>query len=168
MTEYRVFVGLGSNLGERERFLQDAARRLGAIPGTSVVWFSSVFETDPYGKAEQPRFLNVAAEVTTSLDPPALLSALKGIETSLGRTKSERWGPREIDLDILLYDGLVYADEAVRVPHPELEHRRFVLVPLREIAPDLIHPVSGLTVEEMAAACRDQGRVVKTSFHIRP
>ena len=95
---------------------------------------------------------------------------MKRIEGVVGRTEGggERWGPREIDIDILLYDGLVYTDDAVTVPHAEMERRKFVLIPLREIAPELVHPVSGLTVEELAAACPDTGRVVKTSYHIRP
>jgi len=88
------------------------------------------------------------------------------IESAIGRSTGERWGPREIDIDLLVYDGVVYSDQGVTVPHPDLERRKFVLVPLREIAPDLVHPVSGLTAEEMAAACREGGRVVKTLHHI--
>ena len=166
MTMHRVFVGLGSNVGDRFKYLADAAKSLRALPETSVVWFSSVYETDAWGKTDQARFLNAACELNTTLPPPALLSALKQLEQSLGRTNYERWGPREIDLDILLYDGLAFEDEVVCVPHRDLEHRRFALVPLRDIAPDLIHPVNGLTVQDMAAACADQGRVVKTTYHI--
>lgn len=166
MTEYTAFLGLGSNLGERFHHLKDAAVALRSIPGTSVVWFSSVYETDAWGMKDQPRFLNAACEINTTLDPPALLTALKEIEIRLGRTSHEHWGPREIDLDILLYDGLVFEDADVCVPHRELSNRRFALVPLRDIAPDLIHPVTGLTVVEMAAACADQGRVVKSNHHI--
>ncbi len=167
MTTYRVFIGLGSNLGDRFKRIVDAAEALRQIPDSSVVWFSSVYEAEPWGKSDQPRFLNAVAEVTTTLEPPAMLEKLKGIETRLGRSvQTERWGPREIDLDILVYDGVVYEDHTVSVPHRDLEHRRFALVPLREIAGDLIHPVSGLTVNELAAACADQGRVVKTSYHI--
>jgi 2-amino-4-hydroxy-6-hydroxymethyldihydropteridine diphosphokinase len=144
----------------------EAATALRALPEISVVWFSAVYEADAWGKTDQPRFLNTACELNTTLKPPALLSALKQIEQTVGRTGHERWGPREIDLDILVYDGIVFEDETVCVPHRELEHRRFALVPLRDIAADVIHPVNGLTVQEMAAACADQGRVVRTSYHI--
>jgi 2-amino-4-hydroxy-6-hydroxymethyldihydropteridine diphosphokinase len=166
MTMYRVFVGLGSNLGDRYLQLSRAADLLKKIEQTSVVWFSSVYETDPWGKADQPHFLNAVGELNTPLAPGELYPHLRAIELQLGRTSSERWGPREIDIDLLLYDGLVYADDTVTVPHPQLEHRRFVLVPFREIGKDVIHPVNGMTVEEMAAACRDQGRVVKTNYHL--
>jgi 2-amino-4-hydroxy-6-hydroxymethyldihydropteridine diphosphokinase len=165
---YRVFIGLGSNMGDRHRFLQRAADEIRSLPDTLVVWYSSVYEAEPYGKADQPRFLNAAGELTTALAPDDLLVRLKAIETKVGRQGREHWGPREIDLDILLYDGLVVQTDAVSVPHPDLAHRRFVLVPLREIAADLVHPVSGMTVSELAAACSDQGRVVKTSYHVAP
>jgi 2-amino-4-hydroxy-6-hydroxymethyldihydropteridine diphosphokinase len=166
MSAYRAFIGMGSNMGERFRHLTDAATALRAIHGTSVIWFSPVYETDAWGKTDQPKFLNVACEITTDLEPAGLLAELKAIETRLGRTMHERWGPREIDLDILLYDGVVVDTPEVCVPHKDLANRRFVLVPLRDIAPDLVHPVSGLTVEEMAAACADQGRVVRSTHHI--
>jgi 2-amino-4-hydroxy-6-hydroxymethyldihydropteridine diphosphokinase len=168
MKTFRAFIGLGSNLGRREEFLAKAAAAVGRIPEVRVIWSSSVYETDPYGKGDQPKFLNAVSEIETSLAPRDLLKELKRIESEVGRSGSERWGPREIDLDILVYDGLVQSDEVVTVPHPDMEHRKFVLVPLREIAADLVHPVNGMTVEEMAAACRDTGRVVKTSYHIRP
>lgn len=167
MKTYRVFLGLGANMGERAASLNAAAAAVKGLPGTTIVWFSSVYETDPYGKTDQPKFLNAVGEIETTLGPPDLLDQVKAIERAMGRTANERWGPREIDIDILLYDGLVYADEKVTVPHADLEHRRFVLVPFREIAPDVVHPVSGMTVEEMAAACRETGRVAKTSHHIR-
>jgi 2-amino-4-hydroxy-6-hydroxymethyldihydropteridine diphosphokinase len=163
---YRVFLGLGSNLGERHEYLTRAARALAGLPGSRLVWCSSVYETDPYGNTAQGKFLNAAAEMETPLDPPGLLGEIKRIEETIGRTPSERWGPREIDIDILVYDGLVYSAGGLDVPHPDMEHRRFVLVPLREIAPDLVHPVNGMTVEEMAKSCRDVSRVVKTSYHI--
>jgi len=168
MKTYSVFIGLGSNLGERHRFLNTAAAEIRKLPRTKVVWYSSVYEADPYGVKEQPKFLNAVGELETELLPPELLRELKRIEQSAGRKERERWGPREIDLDILVYDGFVYSDETVTVPHPELERRKFVLLPLREIAPDLVHPVSGLTVGELARQCRDEGRVVKTSYRINP
>jgi 2-amino-4-hydroxy-6-hydroxymethyldihydropteridine diphosphokinase len=166
MKSYRVFIGLGTNVGDRFGYLTKAASELRTLRESSVVWFSPIYEADPWGKADQPKFLNAAAEVTTTLTPVELVEELKAIEAKLGRSTHDRWGPREIDLDILLYDGLVFSDDRVTVPHVDLEHRRFALVPLREIAPDVVHPVSGLTITELAAACADQGRVVKTSFHL--
>ena len=166
MKTYDVFLGLGSNLGERQKYLDQAAKGLGRVARTKVVWASGVYETGPYGKQDQPNFLNAAVEVETELSLSELFDEVKGIEKRLGRTSTERWGPREIDIDILVYDGLVFEDERIKVPHPELENRRFVLIPLREIAPDLVHPISGMTISELATACRDTGRVVKTSYHI--
>ena len=133
-----------------------------------MVWWSSVYESEPYGKKDQPAFLNAVGEIETSLMPGELLALLKTIEQRIGRGTSEHWGPREIDIDVLLYDGLVKKDADVEVPHPGLAERRFVLVPFREIAPDVVHPVSGLTIEELAAACKDKGRVVKTIFRLFP
>ncbi len=164
---YRVFLGLGSNLGARGDFLNRAAAEIARLPGSRLLWCSSVYESDPYGNTEQGKFLNAVAEIETPLAPRALLEEVKRIETALGRTPSPHWGPREIDIDILVYDGLVHSSDGLQVPHPDMEHRRFVLVPLRELAPDLVHPVSGMTVSEMAAACGDESRVVKTTYHIR-
>ncbi len=164
---YRVFLGLGSNLGVRQDYINRAALEIARIPGGRLLWCSSVYETDPYGNTEQGKFLNAVAEIETPLDPPALLLEVKRIEAALGRTASGHWGPREIDIDILLYDGLVHSAGGLEVPHPDMERRRFVLVPLREIAPDLVHPVTGLTVTEMADACRDGSRIVRTTHHIR-
>ncbi|MBI5473175.1 MAG: 2-amino-4-hydroxy-6-hydroxymethyldihydropteridine diphosphokinase [Ignavibacteriae bacterium] len=166
MKTYSVFLGLGSNVGERQKFLNAAVAALKQLSDVKIVWSSSVYETDPYGKTDQPKFLNAALEVATALLPQELLAKSKSIEQAIGRTRSEQWGPREIDIDILMYDGLVYSDEHVTVPHPELPKRKFVLAPLREIAPDLVHPILGVTITELAASCRDSGRVVKTSFHI--
>ncbi len=164
---YRVFLGLGSNLGVRQDYLNRAAAEIARIPGSRLIWCSSVYESDPYGNTDQGRFLNAAAEIETVLEPPALMAEIKRIETLLGRTPSGHWGPREIDIDILIYDGLVHSRDGLHVPHPGIEERKFVLVPLREIAPDLVHPVNGMTVTEMADACRDGLRVVKTAHHIR-
>jgi 2-amino-4-hydroxy-6-hydroxymethyldihydropteridine diphosphokinase len=166
VTSYNVFIGLGANMGDRFTYLKRAVDALKIIRETSVIWISSIYEAEPWGKKEQPKFLNAAAQLTTALDPPALLAELKRIEQELGRVHHDHWGPREIDLDILVYDGVVHEEPDVHVPHSELAGRRFALVPLREIAPDLVHPVSGLTVTEMAAACADQGRVVQTPYHI--
>jgi 2-amino-4-hydroxy-6-hydroxymethyldihydropteridine diphosphokinase len=164
---YEAYLGLGANLGDRGAALNGAAAAIAKIPGVRLLDVSPVYETEPIGAVEQPPFLNAVVAVETTLAPADLLPRLREIETALGRRERERWGPREIDIDILLYDGLVYSDEAVTVPHPEMERRRFVLVPLREIAPDLVHPVNGMRVEEMAAAVRDAGRVKLSSTRIR-
>ncbi len=166
MKTYRVFLGLGSNLGDRQRFLQRAVMEMKLLQGVTLVWTSGVYESDPYGRTDQPRFLNACVEIETTLEPGVLLHQLKDVEQRVGRTPSERWGPREIDIDILVYDGVVFSDDRVTVPHPDLEHRRFALVPLRELAADLVHPVSGLTVEEIAAACTDRGTIKATSYHL--
>jgi len=169
MKTYRVFLGLGSNIGDRAKYLQTASEAIRAIPGVRVVWYSSIYETDPWGNPEQERFYNAVAEIETELLPEELLAGLKEIEHKMGRTPSTTpWAPREIDLDILLYDGLVVSNATVIVPHPHLHDRRFVLVPFREIAPDVVHPVNGMTIEELAAACADKGKVVKTSHRINP
>ena len=166
MKTYRVFIGLGSNVGERHQFLKRASDELKKMRGSGVVWYSPVYETDPYGKTDQPNFLNAVGEIDATLLPPELMEELKSVEQRVGSSSTERWGPREIDLDILLYDGVVFQDDQVIVPHPDLEQRKFVLIPFREIAPDVVHPVSGLTIEELASACPDQGRVRRTSYRI--
>ena len=125
----------------------------------AVIWFSPVYESDPVGNVNQPAFLNAVGEIETVLLPTDLLTRLKGIENELGRTGTEHWGPREIDLDILLYDGLVHNTDGLQVPHPRLEERRFALVPFRDIAPDVVHPISGLTIEELARQCSESGRI---------
>jgi 2-amino-4-hydroxy-6-hydroxymethyldihydropteridine diphosphokinase len=154
-------------MGDRLRYINDAALALGKIRGTQLIWCSQVYESDPYGETGQPKFLNAAAELETELRPAELLPELKAIEERLGRQTRERWGPREIDLDILLYDGVVFADEYLKVPHPDLENRRFALISLREIAPDVVHPVTGMTISELAAVCPDRSRVMPTPYRIK-
>jgi 2-amino-4-hydroxy-6-hydroxymethyldihydropteridine diphosphokinase len=166
MSTYSVFLGIGSNLGDRRKFLQEAVTALKSVKDTTVVWTSSVYESDPFGKQDQPKFLNAAVEIETTLPPDRLLTQLKDIEKLLGRSGTERWAPREIDIDILVYDGVVFQNEGLTVPHAGLEERRFVLVPLSEIAPDLVHPVSGMTMEELRNACRDSLRVVRTQHRL--
>jgi len=167
MRTYRVLLGLGSNLGDREVFLNRAVAEIKKIADTAVICSSSVYETDPYGKPDQNRFLNAALEISTPLEPFALYTELKAIEHRLGRSSTEHWGPREIDIDILIYDGIVFENTELKVPHRDLGNRKFVLVPLREIAQDLVHPVNGKTVEELLSACSDHTRVVKSVHHIK-
>jgi 2-amino-4-hydroxy-6-hydroxymethyldihydropteridine diphosphokinase len=166
MKPYMVFLGLGSNVGDRPSYLKTAVAALQKVPELSVVATSSVYESDPYGKTDQPKFLNAVLEIETSLSPDILFAEMKRIEMLTGRTRQEHWGPREVDIDILLYDGLVFRNDDLSVPHADLENRKFVLVPFSELAPDVVHPVSGLTIAEMAANCRDKGRVTRSLYHI--
>jgi 2-amino-4-hydroxy-6-hydroxymethyldihydropteridine diphosphokinase len=146
----RAYVGLGSNLGEREATLRDALARLDEVEGIDVVAVSSFRETDPVGKVDQPRFLNAAAAVETSLGPRELLDALLEVERSLGRDRSqeERWGPRTIDLDLLLYGDETVDEPGLEIPHPRLAERAFVLEPLLELDPGLRMP-DGLRLRDL-------------------
>lgn len=134
---HNAFLGLGSNLGDRQRHLAEAARRLHAPPEVRVVAASSVYESPAVGYTAQPDFLNAVLHVATILSPQALLARCQQIESALGRVRRERWGPRTIDIDVLLYDELVLDDPGLTLPHPRLRERSFVLTPLAEIAPAL-------------------------------
>ena len=140
----RAYVGLGANLGEREATLREAVERLAATPGVEVVAVSSLRETDPVGFTEQPRFLNGAVALETELPPRALLDALLAVERSLGRTREgPRYGPRTVDLDLLLYGDEQVDEPGLTVPHPHLHERRFALEPLAELDPELVVPGRG-------------------------
>lgn len=131
-----AYLGLGANLGDRLTNLQEAVRKLAAQRGVTVLRSSRVYETDPVGGPPQPSFLNAVVEISTELDPRELLAICAGIEQALGRERSERWGPRTIDIDILLYDDLTVDDHDLVVPHPRMHERGFVLAPLAELVPD--------------------------------
>ena len=133
----RVFLGLGSNEGDRRVLLDAAIDSLKALPDTSVVTISKVIETEPWGETDQPKFLNAVVEIRTGLEPEDLLVALKGIETDLGRRASYRWGPRAIDLDIILYGRREVDLPHLTIPHRYCRERDFVMSPLREIAPEV-------------------------------
>lgn len=147
-----VWIGLGSNIGSSRKVLERALASLDALPDTRLIEVSPGYRTPPWGVTDQPDFLNAAAELATDLMPTSLLTALKAIERDLGRTgDGRRWGPREIDLDILVYaDRVVNLPELV-VPHPYLGQRAFVLVPLHDLAPDLEVPGQGRVSDLLAA-----------------
>ncbi len=143
-----VYIGIGTNLGNREKNCRKALEGLEET-GVRVTKRSTLYETDPWGVKDQPPFINMAVEVETALLPEDLLEKLKAIETTMGREKTYRWGPRVIDLDILFYDDLVVDTGSLRIPHPRLHERTFVLEPLSEIAPEFIHPVMGRSIKEL-------------------
>jgi 2-amino-4-hydroxy-6-hydroxymethyldihydropteridine diphosphokinase len=142
----KAFIGLGSNLGERESMIRLALDDLARLPSTTLVRASSLYDTEPVGDTEQPSFLNAVAQLETELPARQLLWNLLLIERRLGRVRTRRWGPRVIDLDLLLYGGEVLAEPGLTVPHPELIRRSFVLVPLVELDPLVVHPVTGETL----------------------
>ena len=155
----RAFIGLGSNLGEREFLIRSAAEGLDLMPDTKMVRISSLYDTKPIGDLEQPDYLNAVALVLTGLEPSRLLWNLHLIESKLGRKRHLRWEPRPIDLDLLFYDDLVIDEPGLKVPHPEAHKRAFVLVPMRELAPKYVHPALGVSVESLLSSLREDGSV---------
>lgn len=159
MSMAQVYLGLGSNLGNREQYLRDAVSSL-AVHGV-VCARSFVYETEPFGIAEQPWFLNAAIGLKTNLSPHALLETCLGIENALGRVREQKNGPRTIDIDILLYDGVILSDDRLQIPHPGMPERSTVLAPMCDIAPDTVHPVLGKTMRTLFAEMADTHAFVK-------
>ena len=157
---HRVFIGIGSNLGDRRANCREARGFLQELPTTRVVKESSLYESEPHGDAKT-WFGNSVVEIETELAANDLLKRLKAIEEKMGRkrVKGKRWGSRIIDLDILLYDNEIIDKRNLKVPHPRLTERRFVLVPLSELAPQLIHPALNVSVSEILAKSKDQKKV---------
>jgi 2-amino-4-hydroxy-6-hydroxymethyldihydropteridine diphosphokinase len=148
----RAYVGLGANLGPRQETLEHAVELLAAADGVDVVAVSRFRDTEPVGVVDQPRFLNAAAAVETELGPRELLDLLLSIEAHLGRARDgTRWGPRTVDLDLLLYGDAVVDEPGLRVPHPRLPGRRFALEPLVELDPELVVPGAGRVSDLLAA-----------------
>ena len=157
---HRIYIGIGSNLGDRRANHLEAIERVGQIPDTKVVRASSLYESEPLGNAKT-WFVNSAIEIDTELGAEALLKRLKAIEDAMGRkrVKGKRWGSRIIDLDILLSENEVVDKRNLRVPHPEMHKRRFVLMPLAELAPHVVHPGLGQSVSALLATVKDDKRV---------
>ena len=160
----QVFLGLGSNVGDRFVNLKNAIEKIKNIEDTEVIQCSSIYETEPWGKRDQDFFYNMAAEVNSKLIPFKLIYKLKDIENQLGRIRTEKWEERNIDIDILFYEDEVIITDFLEIPHPEIEKRKFVLVPLNEIAPDFIHPVYKKTISELLESTEDDLKVVKLNL----
>lgn len=160
-----AYVALGSNLGDRLAILREALRRLRQLGRIEAV--SSVYETDPVGYDDQPPFLNAVALLRTDLDPNTLLARLLAIEADLGRVRTFPNAPRTLDLDLLFYDDLILNAPDLTLPHPRLHERAFVLVPLAEIAPELIHPILGVGTKQLLEVVDDQDRKAVRVFSRR-
>ena len=156
-----AFLSVGSNLGDPAQNCITAIEWIAQSEAVKVLRQSSFYRTEPVGMADQPWFVNVVLEIRTTLDPRGLLNFLKSIEKKMGRQADRKWGPRVIDLDILFFGLMVIQDKDLQVPHPELHRRRFVLVPLLEIAPYTIHPVFGISVKGLMDRLQDVSKVEK-------
>lgn len=156
--KHRAFIGLGSNVGHREKNITAALAALETTREIEVVKVSGLYETEPVGgPADQGKFLNAVVEVSTTLAALRLLAVCQRIEDSLGRKRDLRWGPRTIDLDILLFDDEIHSTAELTIPHPMMHERRFVLEPLVEIAPDVVHPTLEQTARDLLEAIGPRG-----------
>ena len=156
---HRAYIGIGSNQGKKKENYLEALDRIGKIPKTRITKASSFYESEPLGNSKE-WYVNAVIEVDTELGPEDLLTKCKNIERAMGRKKvRKRWGARIIDLDILLYNNLKLDRRGCTIPHPEMQNRKFVLVPLSEIAPQLIHPVLSMTISQLLVNVKDTKRV---------
>ena len=158
---HRVYIGLGSNLGDRKANIREAEEKLTALPDTRIVKASSLYESEPLGNAKT-WFVNSVLEIETEFEAEELLKRTKAIETAMGRkrVKGKRWGSRIIDLDLLLFDNQTVNKRNLKLPHPEMQKRRFVLLPLSELAPHITHPQLGTTISELLGGLKDPKKVV--------
>ncbi|MDL2302636.1 2-amino-4-hydroxy-6-hydroxymethyldihydropteridine diphosphokinase [Lachnospiraceae bacterium OttesenSCG-928-D06] len=156
---HKVYLGIGSNMGNRHQYLQDGISALGEYAEIKVKKVSEIITTKPYGGVEQGDFLNGALEIETLFTPNELLEVIHSIETAADRERTTRWGPRTLDLDILFYDKLVYEDEELLIPHIDMQNRFFVLKPMMEIAPYFRHPILKKTMEELVTELEERNQL---------
>jgi 2-amino-4-hydroxy-6-hydroxymethyldihydropteridine diphosphokinase len=147
--KYKVFIGVGSNIGLRNENCEEAIRLLNKAQKIEIIERSSLYESEPVGKTNQNWFVNAAVAIKTSLTPETLLESVFKIEKFLGRERHEKWGPRIIDLDLLIYENYVINSTTLKIPHPEMTKRRFVLLPLSEFAGDFVHPIENKTINNL-------------------
>ena len=160
--ENDAYIAIGSNQGDREFYLLRAVAEIGKIPDTKVTGLSPFYETTPVGVTDQPNFYNAVLRLSTRLSPHDLLKALQNIEDNVfKRKRTVKWGPRSMDLDILLYGNQIVNSPELVVPHPQMSSRRFVLQPLSDLAPELIHPEVGLSIKQLLNALKSDETVVR-------
>lgn len=148
LLKHEAFIALGSNIGNLDENLQTALKHL-EVNGMEILAVSDFITTEPYGVTDQPKFLNAVCKVATTLGPIELLRTILGIELTMGRERKRHWGERNIDLDLILYEDVVMDSEELKLPHPDMQNRDFVLVPLAQIAPDYKHPVFKKTIKAL-------------------
>lgn len=155
---HKVYLSLGSNMGDKRENLLEAIKKVGELENTEVVKSSTILETEPFGYIEQDNFLNACLEVKTLLTPQEFLSSILKIELDMGRVREIKWGPRVIDIDILFYDDEIIQEDNLAVPHPWICEREFVLEPLSEIAPNYVHPLERKTIMMLARKLKESGK----------
>ena len=160
-----VFIGLGSNIGNRTEFISSAIKEISIAGNCKIKAISSLYESLPFGDIEQENFFNAVIKVETNLDHFSLLEKLNEIEQKLGRVKRERWGPREIDIDILFFNDLIFSDEIITLPHKGVIYRDFVLVPLCEIEPEFVHPVYNKKICDFIVDLKQKNIIRKIQFY---
>ena len=156
-----VYLGLGSNKGERISYIEKAIEEISRLPATNITVISGIYETEPWGNIEQEDYLNAVIGIQTELNAEDLLKELKSIEKFIGRKENKKWSEREIDIDLLFYGNEIIDKDHMKVPHRQIENRRFVLVPMNEIAPGFMHPVFKKNISQMLEDTTDKLKVYK-------